>query len=177
MGRSHSRCAFEPVLIGVAGEIHIGGDGLAQGYLNLLELTAEKFVTHAFDGISAKRLTPAFLAISRGICPTAISSFSAGSTIRSRFAVIASSWARSTTLAPVPTVPESVVSPEKRVPGTGGWLLISSQHRDPPLRRMNCGGFCNRSCLRTWCHRTMCFWDLRPLTPNGNLTVRPCPAG
>jgi len=47
---------LNPVPIGVAGEIHIGGDGLAQGYLNRPELTAEKFVTHAFDGISAKRL-------------------------------------------------------------------------------------------------------------------------
>ncbi len=33
--------------IGVAGELHIGGDGLARGYLNQAELTAAKFITFA----------------------------------------------------------------------------------------------------------------------------------
>jgi amino acid adenylation domain-containing protein len=39
---------FNQVPIGVPGELHIGGIGLARGYLNRSELTAEKFIPHPF---------------------------------------------------------------------------------------------------------------------------------
>jgi len=40
-----------PTPPGIAGELHIGGSGVAQGYVNLPELTAERFISDRFSGV------------------------------------------------------------------------------------------------------------------------------
>jgi amino acid adenylation domain-containing protein len=39
---------FQPIPIGVVGEIHVAGDGLASGYINAPNLTDSKFINHRF---------------------------------------------------------------------------------------------------------------------------------
>jgi amino acid adenylation domain-containing protein len=47
---------LQPVPIGVAGELHIGGVGLAVGYLNRPEVTKEKFIPNPFSKEQGSRL-------------------------------------------------------------------------------------------------------------------------
>ncbi|HLO84887.1 MAG TPA: amino acid adenylation domain-containing protein [Nostocaceae cyanobacterium] len=52
----HQEIPYIPVPIGEVGELYIGGDGVARGYLNKPELTAEKFIFDPFSEQKSARL-------------------------------------------------------------------------------------------------------------------------
>ena len=47
---------LQPVPIGASGELYIGGEGVSQGYLNQVELTAERFIPDPFSRERGARL-------------------------------------------------------------------------------------------------------------------------
>src|SRR5207245_2482563 len=47
---------LQPVPVGIAGELLIGGAGVVRGYLNRPELTAQRFIVHPFRNQPGARL-------------------------------------------------------------------------------------------------------------------------
>ena len=160
--------------MGVAGEIYIGGAGVARGYLNREELTAERFVEDPFAGeVDARMYKTGDL----GRWPTGRQAGvpgpqrPPGEGARASGSSSGRSRAR---LASAGGVSEVVVLAREDEPGTSGWS------RTTRVRR-SCGAEALREHARGELPEYMVpsayvRLESMPLTPNGKLDRKALPA-
>jgi len=117
---------MQPVAAGATGELFLGGAGLARGYFDLPQMTAERFIAIHFPPATEKRA----LRTGRFGAPAAVAVWnsSAVRTIRSRSAAFASKLAKfENTVRQCPTVSAAVViAHEDAVKEAGGLCRTES---------------------------------------------------
>ena len=171
------RATGSRVPVGVAGELCIGGDGLARGYRGRADLTAERFVADPFDAVARRGSTAP--ATSRATARDGERRVPRpASTTRSRSAASASSSARSRPLlARHPAWrARSCVARGRRAP-TPELVAYVVPRGSAGRRRTSCAEYLAADAARrTWCRPTVTALEAFPLTPNGKIDRKALPA-
>ena len=157
------------------GELHIGGAGLARGYLQRPELTAEKFIPDPFSETGARLYKTGDLAryradgniefLGRLDHQVKIRGF------RIELGEIEAA------LAAQPAIREAVVLARGEGTERSNWWLTwcprqaAKRHSAWP----SCAAHCGRACPTIWCRRPGCFLPALPLTPNGKVDRKALP--
>ena len=169
-----STSTSSPVPVGVAGELWIGGDGLARGYRGRDDLTDGALPHRPLRARRAGGSTAP--ATWRATAPTARSSSSAASTTRSRSAATASSWARSRPCSrAIPQIAEAVVVARADADGDAelaAYVIPSGEPVPAHELREFVGA---AACPPTWCRSRSPRSDAFPLTPNGKVDRKALP--
>jgi len=174
---------LQPVPVGVAGELYIGGDGVSVGYLNQAELTQTKFVANPFDESGETRLYKSgdlarFLAdgnieyLGRLDHQVKVNGF------RIELAEIEAQLLRH------PLVQEAVVNVQEDAPGVKRLVAYivrrttsSFEFSGPPdITISELRNFLKKSLPHFMLPTTCIFMDAFPLTPNGKLDRGALPA-
>jgi len=163
--------ALEPVPIGVPGELHIGGDGLARGYLNREELTAEKFIAHPFRSHKGVRIYKTgdlarYRSDGRIECLGRIDNQVKIRGFRIELGEI------ETALAAYPAVQKAVVVVREDTPGDRRLVayIVSDSHHEPTLAELR--PFLRESLPDYMIPSAVVPVSTFPLTPNGKIDRR-----
>lgn len=165
---------LQPVPIGIPGELHIGGVGLARGYLNRSELTKEKFIPNPFsDKPEARLYKTGDLArylpdgniefIGRIDNQVKIRGF------RIELGEI------ETILTKHPAIREAVIIAWETASGDKqlAAYLVPRQEQKPPVNKLR--DFLKKQLPDYMIPATFTFLDALPLTPNGKVDRRALP--
>ena len=165
---------LQPVPTGVSGELYVGGDGLATGYLNRPELTAEKFIPNPFsDNPQARLYKTGDLAryllggniefLGRKDYQVKIRGF------RIELGEIESVLARH------PSIQEAFVIAREDIPGDKRLVAyVVSQAKQPHIGDLR--SFLQERLPNYMMPSAFVFLDTLPLTPNGKVDRRVLPA-
>lgn len=166
---------LQPVPVGVPGELYIGGDGLARGYLKRPELTAERFLPHPFSSEPGTRLYRT----------GDLARYRADGTIehlgRLDFQVKLRGFRIElgeieAVLAQHPAVRQAVVMAREDVPGDKRLVayLVASQQPVPTSSELR--SFLQKQLPDYMLPSYFVFLEAFPLTPNGKVDRRALPA-
>ncbi len=169
--------ALQPTPVGVAGELHIGGVGLARGYHNRAELTAEKFIRNPFSQKEGARLFKtadltryrpdgAIEFLGRIDHQVKIRGF------RIELGEI------ETVLGQHPAIREVVVVAREDIPGNKrlvAYLVATTPHAQPAIEELR--AFLKQRLPEYMLPTVFIFMEAFPLSPNGkvNRTALPAP--
>jgi amino acid adenylation domain-containing protein len=165
---------LQPVPVGVPGELHVGGDGLARGYLNRLELTQEKFVPDPFSFDPLARLYKTGDLVRYSIDGSIEYIGRIDNQVKIRGFRIELGEIE-TALLTHPDIREVVVVAREDMPGDRRLVAYVALHSERELQIGDLRGFLESRLPNFMLPSAFVWLDRFPLTPNGKIDRRHLP--